>query len=309
MVSRLKTQNKFRILYGMNTKTRASIFCALVTTTMALPVTGGEIFKDEQEKISYAVGMTFADQLRRQGISVNPEWAARGFRDLLAGKGGLLTDEEAMQVFHEFRKNEVAKHREKVLALMRTNAAAGAAFLATNKNNPGVITLPDGLQYRVIKDGTGEPPKREDIVRLIYRGTLLDGREFDSSTRFSGNPVTFAVNGLIPGWTEALMMMKPGAKWELFIPPGLAYRDSGNGQLVGPEATIRLEVELLSVEKPLTRTPPAASDVIRVPSFEEMQKGAQIERIKAEVVEKMERDYMEEQQKAAKTNSLKKQTP
>ena len=183
------------------------------------------------------------------------------------------------------------------MALVRKNTAEGNTFLTTNKNNPGVITLPDGLQYKVIKDGDGVSPKREDIVRVNYRGTLLNGQEFDSSTRL-GQPASFAVNGLIAGWTEALMMMKPGAKWELFIPPNLAYGDYGNGQLIGPQATLHFEVELVSITASSPIVTPTASDVIRVPSFEEMQKGAKIETIKAEDVEKM--------QKQALTNSAAK---
>jgi FKBP-type peptidyl-prolyl cis-trans isomerase FklB len=142
----------------------------------------------------------------------------------------------------------VAKQQEMVKKLGEKNKVEGEAFLAENKKKEGVITLPSGLQYKVIKAGTGKKPKATDTVTVHYQGTLTDGKEFDSSYR-RGQPVTFPVNGVIPGWTEALQLMEEGAKWQVFIPSSLAYGDRGAGRDIGPHATLIFEIELVSIQE------------------------------------------------------------
>jgi FKBP-type peptidyl-prolyl cis-trans isomerase len=162
--------------------------------------------------------------------------------------------------------------------------------MATNKNNSGVVTLPDGLQYKVITNGTGAMPVSTDIVTVNYRGTLLDGTEFDSSFK-RGQPARFPVNGVIPGWTEALLKMKVGSRWQLFLPPELAYGEQGPPG-IPPNAVLIFDVELLSTQNPPPPPPatssnqPLTSDIIKVPSAEELKKGAKIEVIKAEDLKK-----------------------
>ncbi|MCC6820919.1 MAG: FKBP-type peptidyl-prolyl cis-trans isomerase, partial [Verrucomicrobia subdivision 3 bacterium] len=164
-------------------------------------------------------------------------------------------------------------------------------FLAENKAKPGIVTLPSGLQYKVVTEGAGEMPKAEDTVSVNYRGTFVDGTEFDSSAK-TGKPATFRVGGVIKGWTEALTHMKTGAKWELFIPYDLAYGEMCRPPGIPPAATLLFDVELLSIQPPAPPAPPAApltSDIIKVPSLEEMKKGAKIETIKADEVDKLQK--------------------
>jgi FKBP-type peptidyl-prolyl cis-trans isomerase FklB len=188
-----------------------------------------------------------------------------------------------------FSKELGAKQQQKQMELAAKNKTEGDAFLAANKNQPGVQTLPDGLQYLVITNGTGEIPTAGDTVTVNYRGTLIDGTEFDSSYK-RGQPATFPVGGVIRGWTEALQKMNAGSKWKLFVPSDLAYGPQGRPG-IAPNAVLIFEVELLAVQHP---TPPSAanspltSDIIKVPSAEEMKKGAQIETIKAEDVPKLQ---------------------
>jgi FKBP-type peptidyl-prolyl cis-trans isomerase len=173
------------------------------------------------------------------------------------------------------------------------NKAEGEAFLATNKDNPGVVALPDGLQYKVITGGTGAVPTVADTVTVNYSGKLLDGTEFDSSYK-RGQPASFPVTGVIHGWTEALTQMKAGSKWQLFIPPDLAYGPQGRPG-IPPNAVLIFEVELLSTQTPPSATPappsapPLTSDIIKVPSADEMKKGAKIEVIKPEDAQQMQK--------------------
>ena len=274
------------------------MICAPIAAALALSARAEEpAFQGDKDRLSYAVGMNMATMLKVQKLPIDPEWVARGLKDALADNNLRLSDEEARGLVMKLRQEMAAKRRAEWLAVSRQNQTDGEAFLATNKNNPGIITLPNGLQYRVLKEGSGEPPRREDIVKIHYRGMMLNGKEFDNSAKLGGQPAIHPVNGVIHGWTEALVMMKPGAKWELFVPPSLAYRDYGDGSQVGPEQTLHYELELISVVKPPAAPKPMTSDVIMVPSFEEIQKGAKVETIKAEDVEKLEQQYRESQAK------------
>jgi FKBP-type peptidyl-prolyl cis-trans isomerase FklB len=206
-----------------------------------------QTLKTEKEKLSYSIGMEIGSNLKRQAIDVEVDLLLKGLRDGFSGGKTLLSPEEVRNVLTTFQKEMMAKQKEEARVLGEKNKKEGEAFLAENKKKPGVVTLPSGLQYKVIKAGTGKKPKATDTVKTHYRGTLLDGTEFDSSYR-RGGPATFPVKGVIPGWTEALQLMEEGAKWQLFIPPHLAYGERGAGPVIGPNATLIFEVELISVQ-------------------------------------------------------------
>lgn len=257
-------------------------------------------FTDEKEKISYALGMSLGNNWKRNALEpdqVSLDIVMQGLRDSLTGAPTRMTEEEMRATLREFSKFMQEKMQEKRRQEAEKNRKAGAAFLEENKKKPGVVTLPSGLQYRIIREGAGQSPKPADTVLVHYRGTLIDGTEFDSSyTR--GEPARFNVSGVIKGWTEALQLMKPGAKWELFIPPDLAYGNVGRPN-IPPGSTLIFEVELISITTPATSSSsasaPVTSDIIKVPSAEELAKGAKIEVIKAEDLKRLE----EEQRKAA----------
>jgi FKBP-type peptidyl-prolyl cis-trans isomerase FklB len=197
--------------------------------------------KNQKEKISYSIGLNIGrkigSDLKRQSIDIDPNILAKGIQDALSGANPLLNSDEIQETMVALQKEMSEKQKKR-----------GEAFLSENKKKDGVKTLPSGLQYRVIKAGTGKKPKLNDTVTVHYRGTLIDGTEFDSSFR-RGQPVSFPVSGVIPGWTEALPLMQEGAKWQLFIPPDLAYGERGAGGLIGPNATLIFEVELISVQE------------------------------------------------------------
>jgi FKBP-type peptidyl-prolyl cis-trans isomerase FklB len=204
--------------------------------------------EQEQEKVGYAVGYQVGGDFRRQGLSVNPEMVVRGVLDALAGSESLMTADEMRQSLVEVQREAEAARRREQERLAAENLAAGRAFLEKNGEQQGVRTLPSGLQYRVITPGTGPTPRAEDTVTVHYRGTLIDGSEFDSSYG-RGEPATFRAEEVIAGWKEALPLMSEGARWELFVPPELAYGEAGTGR-VGPNSTLVFEVELLSVSRP-----------------------------------------------------------
>jgi len=266
----------------------------LLTLVLAAPLAGAEdkaAFKDETARVSYALGMNLGTGWRLRGIETNQlafDEFLHGMKDGLSGTNTLLTEPQAQELLTKFSQQMRAKAEEKRRAEAEKNKKAGAAFLAENKTKPGVITLPSGLQYKVLKEGAGESPKAGDRVKVNYRGTLIDGTEFDSSAKHGDKPAEFAVTGVIKGWTEALQLMKPGAKWQVFIPSDLAYGDAG-WRGIPPGATLIFDLELVSAQTPPppVATPPVTSDIIKVPSAEEMAKGAKIETIKAEDVEKL----------------------
>jgi FKBP-type peptidyl-prolyl cis-trans isomerase FklB len=207
--------------------------------------------KTQKEKFSYALGMNtgkrMGDSLKKQSVPFDPAILARGVKDGLAGGKTLLTDDEAQAVLTEVQKQVREKQQEKMQQVGTVNKKEGEAFLAGNKGKEGVVTLPSGLQYKILKAGTGAKPTASDSVVCNYRGTLINGTEFDSSYK-RGQPAPFAVSGVIRGWTEALQLMPVGSKWQLFIPSDLAYGDRGTGTDIGPDSTLIFEVELLSIE-------------------------------------------------------------
>jgi FKBP-type peptidyl-prolyl cis-trans isomerase FklB len=203
------------------------------------------VLKNQKDKISYIIGMDIGTNLKKQSIDIDSNILAKGVKDALAGTKPLLTEQEIQETMMAFKKEMMAKQEE----IGKKNKKEGEAFLAENKKKEGVKTLPSGLQYKVIKAGTGKKPKLSDTVTAHYRGTLIDGTEFDSSYK-RGQPATFPVSGgMIPGWTEALQLMEEGAKWQLFIPSNLAYGERGAGSVIGPNATLIFEVELISIQE------------------------------------------------------------
>jgi len=193
--------------------------------------------KTQKDKASYALGMNFGTGLRKQSIDIDPAILARGLRDSFSNGKTLLTEDEAKAVLTQLQNDVRKKQQELALQLGEANKKQGLEFLEANKTKDGVVTLPSGLQYKVLQEGTGPKPAPTDTVVCNYRGTLLDSTEFDSSYK-RGQPATFPVTGVIKGWTEALQLMPVGSKWQLFIPSALAYGERGAGGQIGPNATL-----------------------------------------------------------------------
>jgi FKBP-type peptidyl-prolyl cis-trans isomerase len=214
--------------------------------------------KTQKDKTSYAIGLNVGKglgaNLHQGSVDVDQAILLRGLKDALAGGKTLMTDEEVKTVLTQLQTEMRAKQQEKMKAeqekmkaVAEENKKEGAEFLAANKTKEGVVTLPSGLQYKILTEGTGPKPAATDTVSCNYRGTLTSGTEFDSSYK-RGQPLSIAVTGVIKGWTEALQLMPVGSKWELFVPSDLAYGDRGSGPLIGPGATLIFEVELLSIQ-------------------------------------------------------------
>ena len=206
----------------------------------------GVTLKTQREKASYALGMSIGTGMHRQGLPVDPALVSRGLRDAMAGGKTLMTEDEMKAALQQLRGQVQQAQESKTQAESAGNRKAGEAFLTANKSKEGVKTLPDGLQYKILKEGSGPKPTANDTVTVNYRGTLIDGKEFDSSYK-RGQPASFPVNGVIKGWTEALQMMPVGSKWQLFIPPDLAYGDHPPDLSIGAGDTLVFEVELLSI--------------------------------------------------------------
>jgi FKBP-type peptidyl-prolyl cis-trans isomerase FklB len=203
--------------------------------------------KTKKDSLSYSLGVNIGKNFKQQSIDIDPNVLAGGIKDALSGGQTALTEEQVRSVVAALETELMAKQQEAMRALGEKNKRDGAVFLSENKKKTGVVTLPSGLQYKVLTKGTGKKPKATQTVTVNYRGTFLDGTEFDNSyTR--GEPATFAVNGVIKGWTEALQLMPAGSKWQLYVPPELAYGEHGAGQVIPPQSTLIFEVELLSVK-------------------------------------------------------------
>jgi len=256
----------------------ASTTVASNTAPAAQILTGTNLLSDEKARVSYAIGMTFAQNFKMQGVEVDPDLLIRGLKDSESGGMTLLTVQEMHDTLNQFQNELMAKQQKMREAIGVTNKAEGEAFFATNKNNPGVLTLPDGVQYIVITNGTGAVPASNDMVNVIYRGTLLDSTVFDDSR---GRPRKLPITSGIPGWVEALSHMKVGSRWKIFIPSDLAYGERGRPTRIMPNSALIFDVELVSTEQPKPPEP-LTSDILKVPSLEEMKKGAKVEIIKPE---------------------------
>jgi FKBP-type peptidyl-prolyl cis-trans isomerase FklB len=207
--------------------------------------------KTEMDKVSYAIGTQLGQNFKKQGVDIKIGPLLRGLSDAMAGKPPALTEEEMKTVMTNFSKQMTAKRQEQQKAEAAKNIAAGRAFLEANKAKEGIKVLPSGMQYKILKEGTGKSPTTEDKVKINYRGTLIDGTEFQSSYK-TGKPVEYPVKKFIKGWTEALQLMKVGGKWQLFIPPDLAYGEMGNRGIPG-NSTLIFEVELLEIVKEIVK--------------------------------------------------------
>ena len=207
-----------------------------------------EIFKTEVEKVSYIIGTQIAGNFKTQEIEVNLDSLLLGLKDALEGKELALSQDEMKQVFKRFQQQMRAKQAAKQAKEAAENMAAGTTFLEANKAKEGVKVLPSGLQYKVVTEGTGNTPVATDRVKTHYRGSFVGGKVFQSSFE-GGKPIEFGVTGVIPGWTEALKLMKEGAKWELYIPANLAYGERGKSPSIPANSTLIFEIELLEIVK------------------------------------------------------------
>ncbi len=224
-------------------------------TVLGLAMLAGSAFADDsfalktqKDKVSYIIGTDIGNNFKKQGIDIEPDVLMKGIRDALGGSKSLLSEKETTDIMNAYKQEFMAKQAEAARVLGEKNKKEGEAFLAENSKKEGVKTLPSGLQYKVIAEGNGKSPKPADTVVVNYRGTLIDGTEFDSSYK-RGQSATFPVSGVIPGWTEALQLMQEGAKWQLALPSALAYGERGAGGSIGPNAVLLFEVELVAVKE------------------------------------------------------------
>jgi FKBP-type peptidyl-prolyl cis-trans isomerase FklB len=221
------------------------------TATPAKPAAAAPAFKSRKEKFSYALGMNFGagwrDRLKSQNVDYDSALLLEGFKDALTDSKTRLTTEESQAVLKEVGAELQKEQQAKMKEAADKNKTDGEAFLAANKEKEGVVTLPSGLQYKILTEGNGPKPTASDTVVCNYKGTLINGTEFDSSYK-RGKPATFPVGRVIKGWTEALQLMPVGSKWQLFIPADLAYGANGAGGDIGPNSTLIFEVDLLSIQ-------------------------------------------------------------
>ena len=243
---------------------------------------GTNLLSDQRARVSYAIGLNIGHNFKQQGVDVDVDLVGRAIKDVLSGGDQLMTEAETRSTLIAFQQQLRAQQQARQAELAAKNKADGEAFLAANKSKTGVQSLPDGLQYQILTAGSGPLPAAGDIVTVNYRGTLIDGKEFDSSYS-RGQPAEFPVGGVIRGWTEALQKMPVGSKWKLFIPAELAYGERGTGG-IPPNSALIFEVDLLDAKAPAPApaAAPLTSDIIKVPSADEMKKGAKIEVIKSE---------------------------
>ncbi|MFN2476481.1 MAG: FKBP-type peptidyl-prolyl cis-trans isomerase [Chthoniobacterales bacterium] len=236
----------------------------IVTLLLAAPAFAEDKteLKTEKDKVSYSIGLDIGTTFKKQSMDIDPAALLKGLQDGVAGTKPLMTEEQVKETMTAYSKSMTEKQTAVAKEAGDKNAAVGDKFLAENKTKEGVKTTPSGLQYKVLKEGNGPMPKETDTVETHYRGTLLSGKEFDSSYK-RNEPASFPVNRVIKGWTEALQMMKVGSKYELWIPPALGYGERGAGQDIGPNETLHFEVELLGIKAPDAKIDAAKPDVAK----------------------------------------------
>jgi FKBP-type peptidyl-prolyl cis-trans isomerase FklB len=247
---------------------------------------GASVLKNDVDKFSYSIGLNWGNQIRQQSIDVAPEILLRGLQDGLANKTPLMSSNEIQRIQDDMRKVIMAKRETLLKEMKEKNLAAANKFLEENAKKEGVKKMESGLQYKVVKEGSGPKPKAGDRVAVHYRGTLLNGTEFDASSRRGPEPAVFGVGQVIKGWSEALTNMNVGSKWELYIPPNLAYGEQGSRN-IEPNSALIFDVELVEIKQPEPPPQPITSDIIKVPSKAELDAGAKIEIIKPEDLAKL----------------------
>jgi FKBP-type peptidyl-prolyl cis-trans isomerase FklB len=258
-------------------------FISIVLLALTVPAFSEDqvaTLKDARQTNSYSIGMSLGNIWKTQELDVDLDVMRKGITDAMSGGKTVLTETEARAALNQMQQEVRTKLEARRKIQGEKNKTEGEAFLKENATKSGVVTLPSGLQYKMITEGAGVKPGSNDTVTVNYRGKLIDGTEFDSS--FSRNqPATFALNRVIKGWTEGIQLLKTGSKCELYLPANLAYGETGSGMKIAPNATLIFEVELLAVKSAAAPTnQPVTSDIIKVPSSDEMKKGAQIEVIK-----------------------------
>ncbi|MGD9660522.1 MAG: FKBP-type peptidyl-prolyl cis-trans isomerase [Porticoccaceae bacterium] len=234
---------KIKTLAALVALTVLMVGCDKAPTEKAAEAPAAELTTQEQ-KLSYIFGQNIGSQFKTETMDIDVDVFAMGVKDAMAGVEPKLAEADVMEALQKFQEDKMAEQQKSFDEASAKNIAEGETFMAENAKKEGVVTLESGLQYKIIEEGEGAVPTETSTVEVHYKGTLIDGTEFDSSFK-RGVPASFGVTQVIPGWTEALMLMKEGAKWELYIPPSLAYGPGGAGGLIGPEQTLIFEVELL----------------------------------------------------------------
>jgi FKBP-type peptidyl-prolyl cis-trans isomerase FklB len=232
-----------RTTSGKTTQSNTKAETATTAAKTPAPLT----LTTQKDKISYAIGLNIGESMKKDSLDIDPAILSRAIKDAMTGGKPAMSEVEAKSVITAFRTEMMKKQQAKTEQAGEANKQAGEKFLAENKAKPGVVTLPSGLQYKIIKEGDGPKPTASDTVVTNYRGTLIDGTEFDSSYK-RGEPATFPVGQVIKGWTEALQLMPVGSKWQLYIPANLAYGERSPGAEIGPNSTLIFDIELLSIQ-------------------------------------------------------------
>lgn len=228
--------------------TMSTALVAADSTTTPTTSTATTSLSNDTDKLSYSIGADLGKNFKNQKIDINPSAMAKGLQDGMSGGQLLLTEQQMKEVLNKFQKDLMAKRSAEFSKKAEENKAKGEAFLSQNKTKEGVVTLPSGLQYRIIKKGDGAKPGKDDTVTVEYTGKLIDGQVFDSTEKM-GKPATFKVSQVVPGWTEALQLMPAGSTWEIYVPSDLAYGPRTLGGPIGPNETLIFQIRLLSVKK------------------------------------------------------------
>ncbi|QBR84453.1 FKBP-type peptidyl-prolyl cis-trans isomerase [Legionella israelensis] len=231
----------------MKLKLVAATVMSMAMST-AIAATDASSLNTDVEKLSYSIGADLGKNFKKQGIEIDPQAMAAGMKDGMSGDKLKLTEQQMRDVLNKFQQELMAKRNAEFNKKAAENKAKGEAFLEQNKGKEGVVTLPSGLQYKILEKGTGTKPSKSDTVTVEYTGRLINGQVFDSSERV-GKPATFKVSQVIPGWTEALQLMPAGSTWEIYVPSDLAYGPRSIGGPIGPNETLIFKIHLISVKK------------------------------------------------------------
>ncbi len=223
-------------------------FVLLFSATLLFAQNSNLKLKTKKDSVSYSIGHSLGQNIKVQNLDLEFEMLIQGLNDGIKGQSKVLTEEEITKIIVSFQQEQLQKQNARMEFEKKANLDAEKKFLSENKKKEGVVTLASGLQYKVIKDGTGQKPKKSDKVNVNYRGTLIDGTEFDNSFK-RGEPITFKLGEVIPGWTEGLQLMPVGSKYMFYIPSNLAYGENKRSEIIGPNSCLIFEVELLGIEK------------------------------------------------------------